>query len=363
MIDLETLRTDRNSWENVAFAPSHTEERGTFDRNSRARFQVLLAIQYDRQDSDLGLIRYLFTNEIIAAENDSFQGFGRALTLAACLLARFRNPSDLELFARAKVANFDTYCGFPLEFMLIVGGEQTACYLEQIRPELRAKLDDFDFTMRDGLKEWWRTISDEYPDTVEKEPLLTLYERALAFEDTALARQYLEQWRLQEPDSDAKWRTLKYNYEQLGDWKRSAEIATIILDRSKTLWDKASALQDLINSLRQSGAFSQSLGKSRQLDMTFTAFDDWIGAGLGRMAIHEVFELSLSHPDAAEATQAFALADSWYQRSHDLALVGIEAGARAARRCGLLDKAMEYEHIAAREQERIDKLTKRIKLS
>ncbi|MCA9037310.1 MAG: hypothetical protein KDA91_19375, partial [Planctomycetaceae bacterium] len=69
-----------------------------------------------------------------------------------------------------------------------------------------------------------------------------------------------------------------------------------------------------------------------------------------------VFELSISHPDAADASRAFWLADRWIQRSRNLALVGLEAGATAARRCGLAEKAREYENIAAIERKRIDEM-------
>jgi hypothetical protein len=76
------------------------------------------------------------------------------------------------------------------------------------------------------------------------------------------------------------------------------------------------------------------------------------------MVIHEVFELSLAHPDVDDATEAFTLADHWFQRNSNLSLVGIEAGVKAAQRCGMLDKAREYEEIAANERKRIDDMMK-----
>lgn len=355
MNDLERLRTDPTSWGSVAFAESHTDERGTFDSNERTRLQVLLALQYDRRESDVELIRYLFANEITAAENDSFQGCGHALTLAAFLLARFRQPSDTPLFARAKLANFDTLCAFPLKFVPFAGGDQAADSLQANNPELWSRLQSFDLTAgHDELEKWWRTISDEYPVTEKDEHLLALYKRAIWFDDQELARHYLEAWNAQEPDSDEKQRTLKYEYARLGDFESAAHIATGILDRSENHWDKASALLDLVKLHRQAGEFSLSFMNAQKLDATLAAFSKWVGLGLGRMAIHEVFELSISHPDATDASRAFGIADRWFQRSRDLALVGMEAGFKAAQRCGLTQKASEYEHIAAIERKRID---------
>jgi hypothetical protein len=356
MNDLETLRTDPSAWQSVAFAACQTEERGIFDGNARARLRVLLALQYDRRAADLELIRHLFTNEIIAAENDDFQGFGQAYSLAAFLLARFREPGDAPLFARAKLANFDTACGFPIGFMFVAGGDQTEQVVKATHPDLWDRLQSMvDLAIpRDELEAWWLSISDDYPDCEEDEDLLSRYERALAFDDGERALGYLEQWAEREPDSDSKRSQLKYEYARLGDFARAAQVAAEILARSKSPWDEASALLNLVILHRQAGDFSQSLTTAQQLDATFAVCDDWIGLGLGRMAIHEVFELSLAHPEKAAAIIAFGLADRWFQRSRDLALVGMESAANAARRCGLEEKAKEFAQLADRERKRIE---------
>ncbi|MCA9173984.1 MAG: hypothetical protein KDB14_05800 [Planctomycetales bacterium] len=356
MDQLENLRADPSTWGSVAFTACHTDERGTFDSNAPARLRVLLALQYDRRESDIELIRHLFTNEIIAAENDSFQGCDGAFTLAAFLLARFREPSDAPLFARAKLANFDTACGFPLEFIFAASGEQTEHMFKASDPCLWDQLTlAFELTTTsDDLEEWWQTISGHYPDCEEDEHVLALYERALSFDDSEQALHYLEEWAAKEPDSEAKRSRLKYEYARLGDFKKSAEIAASILGHAEKLWDKASAQRDLVKLQRKAGEFTQSLKTARQLDATLAVFDDWIGVGLGRIAIQEVFELSLSHPELADASEAFTLADRWFQRSRDLALVGMESGAKAAQRCGLVDKANEYNQIADIERQRIN---------
>jgi hypothetical protein len=92
----------------------------------------------------------------------------------------------------------------------------------------------------------------------------------------------------------------------------------------------------------------------RQLDTLFSSFDEWVGTGLGRMAIHNVFELSEEHLDREVAKEVFIIADKWFDKSRNLALVGLRAGAKAAGRCGL-DRAKEqYEALANREQALIE---------
>lgn len=351
---VERLRADRSTWNDVAFASCHTEERGTYDGNAVVRFRVLLTLQYDRRETDAELIRHLFTQEIIAAEEDSFSD--DEIQLAAFLLARFREPTDAVLFARAKLANFDTACGFPLEFFFIAGGEQAEQILQANDQELWEDLSSSPIylTRPDDLDGWWRSICDEFPDAEAAESLLARYDRAWAFDDRERALSLLQQWAREEPDSESKQFKLKFEYARLEEFEQAADIADEMAESSEGHRERASALLDVVKFRRQAGEFAASLRAAQELDCVFTAFDDWRTVGLGRMAIHEVFELSQVHPNLDDACEAFTLADRWFQVSGNLAFVGMQAGAKAAERCGLKDQVEEYERIAAEERRRID---------
>jgi len=119
MTNLDIYRNDKDCWSDASYVAQSTKERGEHDANERERYSILLALQYDHNASDEELIRYLFRQEIIAREKDSFQGIGEALWLGAYLLATYRNVKDIPLFCRAKFANFDTDCGFDREFMFV----------------------------------------------------------------------------------------------------------------------------------------------------------------------------------------------------------------------------------------------------
>ena len=355
----ELLRTEVEERRRVAFAAKESDERGTFDANAEDRHRVLLQLQYDRRDSDEDLIRFLFTQEVIAAENDSFQGFGDAYTLAAVLLASYRNIEDVPLFARAKLANFDTACGFPLEFMHIAGGADTQNILKRknksLWEDLRRNFEGEESTPAD-LETWWGSVNEDYPETEHDDHLLALYERAIAFNDEAMAREQLERWARQEPDSDSKRSKLKYEYEQMGDYSAAAEMADAQLKCSETPWDRASALSDLVRLHKLALHENESFEAAQRLGEVLAEFDDWIGIGLGRMAIHEVFELAATLSDKAVARRAFTLADSWFKRSSDLALVGLESAAKAALYCGLTEKVAEYKRMVSAERLRINEM-------
>ena len=356
---LPQLRQDRDAWASVACLVCSSEDRGEYDGNARSRHQALLELQYDCQPSDVELVRYLFEQEIEAAATNSFQGCGDSLTLSALLLARFRDPADVALFAQAKLANFDTACGFPLQFMWIVGGEDAPQMLKKSHPELWEPLfadNDEAAVPPAELAEWWESINRDYPQAERDETLPARYERALAFDDLERARELLDQRVEQTLDASERIRIAKYEYARLGDYREAARYAELEAEASDPGWDLASALRDVVSLRRQAGDFDRAQHAAQRLDGALDAFDDWIGLGLGRMAIHEVFELAVAHPDLRAALQVFQLADKWYGRSHDLAMVGLQSAVAAAQRCGVAEKAHEYQALAEAEQKRIDEM-------
>ena len=55
---------------------------GTYDLNANQRYSVMIELQYDWRLEDHDLVRYLFEQEVIAREEDSFQGIGEVLELS-----------------------------------------------------------------------------------------------------------------------------------------------------------------------------------------------------------------------------------------------------------------------------------------
>ena len=62
MSELESLRSESKSWSTVEFSPLEGSS-GAFDANRMNRKRILLLLQYDRQPSDLELLRFLFTQQ------------------------------------------------------------------------------------------------------------------------------------------------------------------------------------------------------------------------------------------------------------------------------------------------------------
>lgn len=96
------------------YSAERNEERGTFDRNYSNRARLCWALLYDvcEMPNKHELVRELFLEELKDRETNSFQGIGENLETLTSLLLELGEPSDSELFKRAKNANFDCACGY-----------------------------------------------------------------------------------------------------------------------------------------------------------------------------------------------------------------------------------------------------------
>ena len=357
---LQRYREDTALWTEIAFRPAHNEERADYDANEQTRLKVILELQYDLKDSDLELVRFLFSQEVAAREHDSFQGGSVTLSLGAYLLARFRSPVDIPLFVQAKFANFDTACGFSSEYIFFALREQTEPYLEANFPKAlqQIKENGRSLAVPENLDQWWQSLARAYPDSEDQESLYSLYERSLLLEEPEKALHYFELWLVQEPESESKLQRMRYEYRELGKFEQAAAATRSLLDQEDTLWDQTSLSRDLVELYCQAELFDEALAMARHLDTLLSSSDEWIGYGLGRMAIESVFKLALIHPDLHAAREAFALADSWLAMSNDLPLIGREAAMQAAERCGLEEKTAFYKELAQQERARIDAMLK-----
>ena len=121
---LEQARRDPATWANLTFRAQDTGEGHVRDQNQDARFEVLLALQYDRRRQDLPLLRFLLREET-ALHRQGAWGMDSDLTLAGFLVAEHRQVEDLWLHWTAKNISFDTALGYHL-YHLLTGGVAAA---------------------------------------------------------------------------------------------------------------------------------------------------------------------------------------------------------------------------------------------
>ena len=102
MQQLPLYRRDKTLWQQLAYSPSmFMSDDGydvSYDKQAKARYALLIELQYDLQAQDEALVRYLFTQDILNHQEGSIWGESDALVLNAYLLASFKNPDDIPLF-------------------------------------------------------------------------------------------------------------------------------------------------------------------------------------------------------------------------------------------------------------------------
>ena len=73
MQQLPLYRNDKTLWQQLAYSPStlisdgdgHGDYEVNHDTHAKARYALLIDLQYDLQAQDEALVRYLFTQEIL----------------------------------------------------------------------------------------------------------------------------------------------------------------------------------------------------------------------------------------------------------------------------------------------------------
>lgn len=96
------------------YCAQRSEKSGTSDKNYANRTRLCYALYYNMcgAPDKTALVRELFIEELKDRETNSFQGIVDNLEILTSMLIELGEPSDSELFKRAKNANFDCACGY-----------------------------------------------------------------------------------------------------------------------------------------------------------------------------------------------------------------------------------------------------------
>lgn len=98
--------------ESVCYKSYRHPEFGTQDENYENRLRLAYYLLYEKVE-DEEVIFWLFQEELIDRETNSFQGIGAALEILTFLLAKYNTGHSYDAwFQRAKNANFDCACGY-----------------------------------------------------------------------------------------------------------------------------------------------------------------------------------------------------------------------------------------------------------
>lgn len=362
MQQLPSYRNNNVMWQDLTYSPSiFISADGyecNYDSNEKARYALLLELQYDIQTQDEDLIRYLFKQEISASERNSTGGVSDSLILNAYLLAGFKNPDDIIFFYNAKHSNFDTSFVIDNEFMFYALKDKTEVFVKDNFPEIYDDLQEVyaQYNCNGALEEWWTRLSRDYPKQESNEDLYTLYKRNIYFKDYELAKKYLEQWNEVTLDSINKKSVLKYAYIELKEYSQVIELLKEELAASDSHWDNLSCYRDLLDFYTRTEQSKNALRTIDSIDKELEQFSDWKNVGLGTITIEQIFEFSLLTDNTEFGIKAFNIAYKWLRKiQYSLSYVGLEIALKAADKYALALESNKLEELLMAEKNRIEK--------
>ncbi|MBV7695807.1 hypothetical protein [Streptomyces sp. TRM70350] len=280
--DLALLRSgDRAVWDALA-------------EDAVRRRLALRAAQFDRADSDLGLLRHLLRHEARSSMTDE-------LRLAAVLVGLHGHTDDLPLLHEVRETDFDTACG-----------------LSDL-PELGADAAE--------LRRWARELDDALFGTdPADEPPCTWTDLAMDQGMTELARAALirrldgcvmDQSALRRPDDPTRLntsplRSLADAFERLGDLPQALRAQRLYAALQDTAWDRVSARLTQARLEREVGQPREAAHTLASLRATLDDPGDdslrhWPQVNLGRFTAAEHYALARALADANLLEQARAV--------------------------------------------------------
>lgn len=362
--ELPLLRGDPEQWNRCGYREFTHPEFGKQDANASERYRFLIALQYEYLPEDESLVRYLFVQEVLARSNDGFQGFGEALRLASYLLSRWKRAGDFWRYASAKLANFDTYCGYDSQFLFTAGRDAALAEFANTDHELKEQIRGFLFDDEgncrfdaDEIEAWQGRLVAEFPKRPEDEPLMVWIDRAIAFESREEGLLLLDQ--LEAAGTDESPSTISYLREQLGDLQGALEKRRAMLDLAEDDWDRVFNACSVAELHLKAGQPEEAWATIHQFVDRLTRIKGWNEVGLGRSVVEVAFRVAqTAPPDVARAAFAWAcLHEAQLKTSSHLIM---SLAAEAATRLEDSAKATHYQAAADAEQRKIDEILEKL---
>ncbi|WP_420644016.1 hypothetical protein [Candidatus Leptofilum sp.] len=367
---LPDIRKDESLWNQFSFSPFKDEDGSILDKNSNARYALIIALQYNWSTSDEKLLRFIIQNEVKMHQKDT--GLLQSLHISTYLLAKYKNLENVFLFFEAKEANFDTYCGLDVENVFSAGVQKTIEYLKRSNNPVSIRiLERVDGSIVDNyldeerLRAWFEEVSRAYPDTVEKERRITLIDRAITFKEFKAGRILVREWfnehlnQVYEKGNEyAQKRDLANivgRAKASGDLSLAIDAQKIALKLCDSPFDRISETQELAELYRLSGSPLKAWTELKKCQPDLEIYKGWNTSGLGRFVITTALQLSLDCDKSSKIKQeSFYWANKLISQSRFITLVIFELAFEAASAINDLELQSQYEILRANEKRRIE---------
>ncbi|MER6663979.1 hypothetical protein ABT256_05490 [Amycolatopsis japonica] len=347
--DLARARDNPATWTGLAFAAAHDDAGRVFDRNRAARFRVLWALQYDRRDRDLPLLRFLLEQQIAYYRDAVPWGLAPDLTLAGFLLTEHRQVEDVWLHWQAKNISFDTALGYKLFHLLTSGVAATVDAVRASshsdRDRLLREIDSAPYTDA-AVEAWLAQQRLRFPADPGDESLKTWANHAARLGEREVSRRFILSWAEGQPRSESTLNTLQFHLAHLGYLPEAVAVQKEAIAISSSSWAgaEASKLLTLVSLEQQAGDFDGALHALREAERALPGDKNGFYEGIWRHFVKWCFLLVPSAPDEPTARRLFATSHAHLEGIPRLWMDGVlDAAITAAQHLRDADSVRRYE--------------------
>lgn len=347
---LEVLRRSELEGVRVEYRAVEDAMRGTHDANEVTRERVAQMLYLDARPEDLDLARYLLDQEILARQNDSFQGAGDTLTLLSVLLLDYGDASDVERLWAAKTANFDTWAGgYDIEFVFAAARREEVLNRIAATPLGVEPLEKYDLDQVCGEVDRFKAgLTRRYPRELSLWSTSDFEHLADVFDDHANIERLGLSNATSPKDRARVYRRVEKYGEAYGEWRNAASEA-------ESAWDKVSHLTQAMVDAEKAGL--STIVEAEEIDALWSDIEGWEQVGLGRIATQACFALSASMGDRETGGRLMTLAQRWRKELTTFHLLGLRAAVDAAEEWGDASELAELEEALLEEERRLGEAT------
>jgi hypothetical protein len=360
-VHLVAYRAGSAAWGELGCADGQDAAGLWTDPHAPLRARMLIALQYDRRPTDRALVVYLFEQEVERHVREPFAGLHEALERASFLLASYHDPADTVRFWRAKLANFDVYCGLDVRYLVAAGLEPTLALLrgseDAEHAAILSYLEQYDAARfaPDALGAWWGEQEQRFPSRLEDEAAQVRLQRALDAGDREEARRWLETWEAREPPTHALLAELAAYWEELGDLGRACALQRRVIasvpEGDFAALTRFVATCKLAELLRRHGELAAVWQTLLQAEQVHGAEPEWMAETARRDLAWQAIRLAATAPPGdALGPRALAWARELLARGCPLSVALLEEGCAAAARLGDVRAGTWLEGLLARER-------------
>lgn len=337
-----------------------------YDSNGLRRYALIIQLQYDKtvSEGDKEFLEFLMHQEIDMHRNHPFQGVHESMDILAYLLAKFKDVNHIHLFDRAKISNFDTYCGFDTEYLFSAGIEETIRYVEENNLyRTRSYFQGMEEEIRtlstaEYMEKWLKSKARQYPANLEDESIYTLMDRAVVFGDLVEAKRLLEQLEASLGSEKNDYSYLYYRCKELEEYDKALFYLTKLVPFQEDASDRVSLSLRFAEIYMSKQEWDQAFVSVKECQQELKPFSSWKRTGLGRSLNETLLDISLGAKEGNEslAKEAYGWADQMLRVTNNDSYVILKKAHLCARALRLRKDKRRYGKKQRLEARRIRKM-------